>query len=324
MAVEPGDVDFVSKLDEASKKKAKEELNEINDKDREMAVQAFREWILQQKWLRTPTDFAFLLRFLRARKFSQLGARQTIENYWRVKTKSPTWFKDVDPTEKKIVEIMKTGFYVIPKTTDKYGRRVIVERLGNLDMNKVKKKWGVENIFRTICLICDWVNRDENVQVNGIIVFIDNTDVTMGHFMNMMGTENGKKIMEFYQNSLPARMKGLHMYNEPTFFDAVYALFSPLMKQKTKDRMHMHGRSLTKVYEELGMECFPDEYLPDDYKGPSAGSTQQLVDTMISEIQSPDFTSYIKNLSSDKYGVDIAKLKENDAPVASFRKLNVD
>ena len=49
------DIKFVSKLDEDSKKKAKRELNELNDTDRSLAVQSFRQWILQQKWLKTPT-----------------------------------------------------------------------------------------------------------------------------------------------------------------------------------------------------------------------------------------------------------------------------
>ena len=50
-----GDAKFVSKLDEASKKKAKDEIGEKSDKDRELAVQALRGWVVQQKWLKTPT-----------------------------------------------------------------------------------------------------------------------------------------------------------------------------------------------------------------------------------------------------------------------------
>ena len=50
-----GDADFVSKLNEEEKKKAKEELHELNDKDREGAVQALRKWALEQKWLKTMT-----------------------------------------------------------------------------------------------------------------------------------------------------------------------------------------------------------------------------------------------------------------------------
>ncbi|XP_053402134.1 alpha-tocopherol transfer protein-like isoform X3 [Mercenaria mercenaria] len=127
MACEKDDIKFVSKLDEESKKKAKRELNELNDTDRILAVQSFRQWILQQKWLKTPTDFGFLLRLLRARKFGQLEARKTLENYWTCKTKTPEWYRNVDPSEKVIQEILKTGFYVIPKQLDKHGRRVIIE-----------------------------------------------------------------------------------------------------------------------------------------------------------------------------------------------------
>ena len=50
-----GDAQFVSLLDETGKKKANEELHEQNDKDRELAVQSLRQWVLQQKWLKSPT-----------------------------------------------------------------------------------------------------------------------------------------------------------------------------------------------------------------------------------------------------------------------------
>ena len=33
------------------------------------------------------------------------------------------------------------------------------------------------------------------------------------------------------------------------------------------------------LYKAVGMEILPDEYLPDDYTGPSAGSHQQIIRT---------------------------------------------
>ncbi|XP_045194407.2 alpha-tocopherol transfer protein-like [Mercenaria mercenaria] len=324
MASEEDDIKFVSKLDEESKKKAKRELNELNDTDRILAVQSFRQWILQQKWLKTPTDFSFLLKFLRARKFSQLEARKTLENYWTCKTKTPDWFRNVDPSEPAIQEILKTGFYIIPKQLDKYGRRVVIEKLARLDLNDVKKKWGVANLYRVIALVCDWAMRDENVQVNGLVVFVDNTDITMNHMLTLFGQENGKRLMQFWQNSMPARVKGLHLYNEPIFYDAMYALISPLMKQKLKDRMFLHGNSLTKVYDEIGMSALPDEYLPDGYEGPRVGTQESIVDEMIEDMMSPEFREYIKDLSCEKYRVDLKERKEDDTPTESFRKLNVE
>ena len=34
---------------------------------------------------------------------------------------------------------------------------------------------------------------------------------------------------------------------------------------------------MAKVYEHIDMSCLPDEYLPDDYEGPSAGPTKQII-----------------------------------------------
>ena len=40
-----------------------------------------------------------------------------------------------------------------------------------------------------------------------------------------------------FQNSLPKRMKGINMYNEPPFFDLIFSVLSSFMKDKTKSRV---------------------------------------------------------------------------------------
>ena len=67
----PGDAEFISKLDEASKKKCKDELHELNDTDRASAVQCFRKWIQEQPWLRTPTG-QILQRRIHQRRVSRV------------------------------------------------------------------------------------------------------------------------------------------------------------------------------------------------------------------------------------------------------------
>ena len=41
--------------------------------------------------------------------------------------------------------------------------------------------------------------RDENVQVNGVSVFVDMTGLTMAHHTHIMNLENAKKMVNFYQ-----------------------------------------------------------------------------------------------------------------------------
>ncbi|XP_045166171.2 retinaldehyde-binding protein 1-like [Mercenaria mercenaria] len=324
MAVDPGDAKFVSKLDEAGKKKAKDELHELNDKDRESAVQALRKWVLEQDWLKSPTDFQFLLRFIRVRKYSQLGARETLENYWTNRTKIMEWFKNVDPADDKIKKVLRTGMIYCPKGYDKHGRRVIFSSMEGFDFSLMKSKEGQDLLYKTCCLVCDWLACDENAQVNGVVFVSDFSGVSID-FLKLWSPEYEKKMLGYFQKSLPMRFKAFHMYKEPAFFDAMYTLLAPFMRQKFKDRMHLHGKSLVKIYEEVGMEIFPDEYLPDDYKGPSAGPMKDIIEQMIEDMVKPDFREHITEISSEKYKVDLKKRKPTDnPPEASFRKLNVD
>ncbi|XP_045166172.2 retinaldehyde-binding protein 1-like isoform X2 [Mercenaria mercenaria] len=324
MAVEPGDAKFVSKLNEDGKKKAKEELNELNEKDREIAVQTLRKWAIEQDWLKTPTDFDFLLRFIRVRKYSQLGARETLENYWTNKSKFPEWFKHIDPADKKIQEVIKSGLMLCPRVYDKHGRRVIIGRLSGLDIKMLLSKEGIDTLYRASIMMYDYLSCDENVQVHGLVAISDYTGISMD-FLKVWNPENKKKLMGYFQKSLPMRFKGFYLYNQPVFFDAMYAVIAPFMRQKFKDRMHLHGKSLVKIYEEVGMAALPDEYLPDDYDGPSAGSVKQITEEMIEDMMKPEFRNFIIDSSSGKYGVDLEKRKTADKPPeASFRKLNVD
>ena len=68
------DLEFKSQLDEESLLRAKEELNE-NVKDRMCAVQSFRNLILQEKWLKTPTG-----KKMRIQIFQQLPTKSYISD----------------------------------------------------------------------------------------------------------------------------------------------------------------------------------------------------------------------------------------------------
>ena len=43
-------------------------------------------------------------------------------------------------------------------------------------------------------------------------------------------------------------------------------------------QMHIHDTAES-LYKAVGIEVLPDEYLPDDYTGPSAGPLQQIIRT---------------------------------------------
>jgi len=42
-------------------------------------------------------------------------------------------------------------------------------------------------------------------------------------------------------------------------------------------QMKFHGQSLESVYKDVPMRLLPVEYLPDDYKGPNAGTEKEII-----------------------------------------------
>ena len=85
----------------------------------------------------------------------------------------------------------------MPSTTTLF--RTLILFLGLLDIPTIKKKYGVDYVFKAIALMCHWVARDENCQVNGIKVFVDMSGLTLQHSTTLWNKDYSKKILQFYQ-----------------------------------------------------------------------------------------------------------------------------
>ena len=133
------DVPYVCKLPQKTQDKARKELNE-DPRQRASQIQALRTWVTSQPHIRSRTgsssnswnrshdlrrntsiiahffwaDDAFLLRFLRSSKFSQLRAQEVLENYWTVRSVeskgAPDWFRNLTPLDPKIQEVLDQGW----------------------------------------------------------------------------------------------------------------------------------------------------------------------------------------------------------------------
>ncbi|KAL4234455.1 hypothetical protein ACF0H5_006101 [Mactra antiquata] len=306
-------------LDDYSLQKAYRELNE-DPKERLSALRTFREWIKQQNWLKTPTDDKYLLGFLRARKFSQLGARELLENYWTIRTKYSDWYNDIDTDDNKIQDIIKQGVYIPLPGRDKEGRKLVIVRLGAMDPKG--KMNTFDDVMRANLALFDYILLDENIQVNGLVFVIDMTGFSRHHFVST-GMENTRKCMTVTQKALPGRIKQLHYYNTGSVFESIFNMIRPMMSEKLRNRVHVHGQNLSTVYDKIDQCLLPEEYLPDDYTGEHSGTIQEICNNLAKELRQPKVREFIRDLHSGKYGVDLSIKQYDDTPQASFRKLNV-
>lgn len=119
---------YVCSLSEELVAKAREELQE-KPEWRLRDVQALRDMVRKEyPTLSTALDDAFLLRFLRARKFDYDRALQLLVNYHSCRRSWPEVFSNLRPSALK--DVLASGFLTVLPHTDPRGCHVVCIRPG--------------------------------------------------------------------------------------------------------------------------------------------------------------------------------------------------
>jgi len=166
------------------------------------------------------------------------------------------------------------------------------------------------------------MSHDEMTQVNGHVFIFDFTGITMKHVTGMMNQQDMRKWHKVWQKNMPGRFKAFHYYNAGVFFETMMAIARPFLDKKYQERIIVH-ENLESLYKYVDKDLLPEEYLPDDYKGPKIGSIKQLVEDFKKDIAHEEFRKFVLDVTS-KIGVDLSKKPKEEAPTSLFRKLNVD
>lgn len=116
--------------------KAKVELKE-NPDTLHQDIQEVRDMIITRPdigFLRT--DDAFILRFLRARKFNHFEAFRLLAQYFEYRQQNLDMFKNLKATDPGIKQALKDGFPGVLSNLDKYGRKILVLFAANWDQSR--------------------------------------------------------------------------------------------------------------------------------------------------------------------------------------------
>ncbi|XP_048727430.2 alpha-tocopherol transfer protein-like isoform X3 [Ostrea edulis] len=330
--------------------KAERELNE-KPEWRSRDIQALREMVNKNTELHIRTDDAFLLRFLRAKKFEYDRAYNLLLSHFQMKKENPKLFENLCPSAVK--HVLEAGITGVLRHRDKEGRRVMVFRPGKWDPSR----FPIDDVFRTNFISLSKIIQDEATQVNGVVMVMDLEGVGWAHAksispfyakraMSLLQEEetqiNGmmmimdlkkvgwkhvknispmysKKILSLLQDAFPARFKGIHYINEPAVFDYIFAIAKQFMKEKTVSRLHFHGKNVSEL-----TEYIDPEYLPEDYggKAPPYSNTDWMQEILLCEAEFNEEAKY--GLTS---GSTINQKSGQDAMecvMGSYRKLSVE
>uniref|UniRef100_A0A8D0KRP8 Clavesin-1 n=1 Tax=Strix occidentalis caurina TaxID=311401 RepID=A0A8D0KRP8_STROC len=195
-------------------KKARLELNE-NPDILHQDIQQVRDMIITRPdigFLRT--DDAFILRFLRARKFHQTEAFRLLAQYFQYRQLNLDMFKNFKADDPGIKRALTDGFPGVLENRDHCGRKILLLFAANWDQKETDA-----NVSRRLSFSISLLPPPSKPSVR-------------------LQLERGRLLLTFIllTDSFPARFGGVHFVNQPWYIHALYTLIKPFLKDKTRKR----------------------------------------------------------------------------------------
>lgn len=100
---------------------------------------------------------------------------------------------------------------------------------------------------------------EPETQVNGAIVIFDMDGLTMQQAFQFT-PPFAKRIVDWLQDSVPLRIKAIHIVNQPKIFNMVFTIFKQFLREKLRSRIYFHGTDRESLHQKIAPKCLPKEY----------------------------------------------------------------
>ncbi|KAI5634525.1 CRAL/TRIO domain-containing protein [Phthorimaea operculella] len=255
--VQLGDFVLQFELDEPSesvKEIARRELRETPDVV-QPAVQELRRLLEEDKDLHVPSESdAWLIRFLRPCKFYPDSAYELIKRYYAFKVKHHKHYDGLMPSKEQ--NVFNQNILTVLPCRDQLGRRILVLELG--------KKWktnkcSLDEVFKGCVLFLEAAMLEPESQICGAVVVFDMDGLSMQQVWQFT-PPFAKRIVDWLQESIPLRIKGLYIVNQPYIFNMVFQLFKPFLQEKLRNRIIFIGNDRDLLHKYISPKCLPENY----------------------------------------------------------------
>lgn len=256
-AVQLGDFTLKFELDELTpevQEVARKELRETPERKKE-ALAELRELLKDETDLWIPADNdAYLVKFLRPCKYYPKSACELIKRYYGFKQKHAEIYEGLTPSKES--NIFQQNILTVQPNKDQLGRRILIIELG--------KKWkhkqcSLDEVFKGCVLFLEAAMLEPMTQVAGAIVIFDMDGLTLQQTWQFTPAF-AKRIVDWLQDSIPVRLKNIHIVNEPFIFNLVFNLFKPFLKDKLRSRIIFHGTDRKSLHQYINPECLAECY----------------------------------------------------------------
>lgn len=234
-AITPKDKYNSCTLSSENKKVAEEELRET-EYTRNSSLDSIREWAEQNPRIDTiRMDSNFLLRFLRAKKFSIPMAEEAIERYILLrKCYNGALFQNLDYKRPIILDLVNKGFIFTLPERDALGRTIIMYRPSMFDLSKNNNV----DLMNYMMLSYETVLEDEHNQINGIVHIIDCSNCGF-EILTLLTPKEATRILKNGEKIFPMRHKIIAIINLAPVLKIALDLAKPLVSEKIRQRLHL-------------------------------------------------------------------------------------
>jgi len=198
-----------------------------------------------------------VLRFLRVRKYDEARTLQLMAHFAAYKRDYASFFF-VSPPGDEGANALRAMYAqrvvgVLPQTS-KDGCIVMYLRLARIDF----ARYTIADVFRGMLIFHTEIMRDPRVQTHGLRI-IQNLDGLSLMFFRHAGADDRKRMFAWIQDSMPARVKGLHVLHHGFIFSVLFGLISPLLSAKMRSRFRLCGNDASGVADYIDPTNVPDE-----------------------------------------------------------------
>jgi len=244
----------LEELSEDGKEVAERELRETPE-NIENGIKQLRKLLEKESDLVVPIDNdGWMIRFLRPCKFYPESAFELIKRYYSFKVRHHDQYYGLMPS--KEANIFNSNVLTVFPNRDQLGRRILLLELG--------KKWkhkevSLDEVFKGCVLFLEAAMLEPATQVNGAVVIFDMDGLSLQQTWQFT-PPFAKRIVDWLQDSVPLRIKGIHIVNQPKIFQMVFALFKPFLREKLRSRIIFHGTDRESLHKHLAPKCLPKCY----------------------------------------------------------------
>ena len=286
-------------LNDEYKKLAEEFLGETDEK-KEQLLSELREWIKKEK-LRVPTRKAFLLKMMRATKFSPEGTKKLIKNYIGHLKDCSQNFINAHPG--KISHVADEKMMAILPDRDQHGARVSIYRAGHWNPDKI----SVSDSYCLSYMQAELIALEPKTQIAGVTGISDAGGFSFRHLWSMNITDM-RNSASFIQDCFPLYFRAIHVVNAPYVFSLAYNIVKPFLNERMKSRIVFHS-SMDDLHKFVPKNILPAEFGGDkgDFDGRESFEAICKMEDYFKEVktftrqgQSVDLASVSSPISADQ------------------------